>query len=851
MDILKSELCKSASFIGIFALAPLSVYAEDSNNLNNETVIISGLKPQSIYKSPISISKIRSENLSALNSNRAQDLINLVPALQFPQSENSLSVTARIRGIGTQGTNLGLEPSVGIMIDGIMRSRTAAGFGDLGEIDIIEVARGPQTLLYGANVTAGLINIRTQNPSKDFKVKSFATIGNLNLFSWGTDISGPFNENLSASFGFTTAKRDGYVLVNQGLFNERKDNNIDYYSSRAQLYWEKNQSDARLIIDYSKRAENCCNAAVFISDTRVPFNSTQLINRIFQNGKYTQNQFDDLRAYADRTFDQSILDKGISLEINHNIGEFELKSISGIRYFDFSYGQDGEWSGADILYRDIGLKPGGKTKDFTQEFRITGKKEKIDWAFGANYRKQEINSHNVFQYGRDYETYIGGLLSGSNAASIPVSQFSTNLRNLINSATGGAFNINLPAMVEGGGWSDYFNQKFQSYSLFASADIELTGTVNLIVGLRTTKDEKEFSAQYFTTGANGCNALEQFYGFNPSANAPSNFAGIVGTVCVPWARSALDGKNHTQKFTDNNTNGNIAINYKLSNKINAYASLARGHKSGGFNLDRVMQDKNGTIISGNIGTQTIRMPDTSFPAETVNSYEIGIKGRKIQGVFDFALSVFNAQFKNFQLNTYNGISQIVASVPEVNSKGIELDYSYNSPIAGLNITGGIAFNDTEYTKNLGVPNDPNSFLGQNLNLYLIGGQQLTASPKYTYVTNLVYDTNLSGLSVRYTLNNRISSSYNGGSNLDPRKTIPGLSIYNASVFFKPNNSNWSFTIWGKNLGDEHYAQIIFDGPLQGNSPLMSPSGTTRSITSQLDGFPAEPRTFGLTIRWNK
>ncbi len=817
-------------------------------NPKEESIIISAPRRTTNFSTPYSVSKIDSANLKNASIKKAQDLVQIVPSLQFPQSESALSVTARIRGIGTQGTNVGLEPSVGIMIDGVMRSRTAAGFGDLGELSSIEVARGPQSVFYGSNTSAGLIYVSTKKPSKKFEANSFLTLGNLNYQNWGASINGPLSEKLSGRLFFTTAQRDGYMIVNQGLENARRDNNINYYSSRGQLYYDYGGTNFRLIADYTKRNEACCNAPVFISDSRAPVNSTTIINRIFQNGKYSGNQFSELRAYADRPFDQTVLDKGISLEINHDYGFAKLKSITSARYFDFAYAQDGEWSGADILYRDLAMQPGAKVKDYSQELRLNGGTENFNWEIGGLYNHQIINSHNVFQYGKDYETYIGGLLSGASAATIPVSQYNINLRNLIASATGGLFNANSLAMVEGGGWSDYFTQKSDNFSLYGRGEYEIFEGTKIIIGARYIKDKKDFSAKYNTSGANGCRAIEQAYGYNPSASAPSNLAGVVGTVCVPWARSALDGINHTQSFDDDNYAGNVTIKQAINDNLNAYISYNRGVKSGGFNLDRVMQDAKGSIVSGTIGNQTIRNPDTSFKAETVDAYELGLKGKYLHGDLEFGIAIFKQDFQNFQLNTYNGISQIVASVPEVNSKGYEIDYSYFTPIKGLKLSGGLAYADTKYGNDLGAPNDPNSFLGQNLNLYLIKGQQLTASPKWSVSNNINYTINLGDFIADFTLNHHHTSSYNGGSNIDPRKTIGALDLYNGSIEIKPKEAKWSLSLWGKNLSDEHYAQIIFDGPLQGNSPLMASNGTTRAVTSQLDGFPAEPRTYGITIR---
>ncbi|NAW11191.1 TonB-dependent receptor plug domain-containing protein, partial [Salmonella sp. gx-h1] len=77
------------------------------------------------------------------------------------------STTVRIRGAGTVGDNPGLESSVGVVIDGVYRSRNSVGFGDLGELSRIEVLKGPQGTLFGKNTSAGVINIITERPSFD------------------------------------------------------------------------------------------------------------------------------------------------------------------------------------------------------------------------------------------------------------------------------------------------------------------------------------------------------------------------------------------------------------------------------------------------------------------------------------------------------------------------------------------------------------------------------------------------------------------------------------------------------------------------------------------------------------
>jgi iron complex outermembrane receptor protein len=97
-------------------------------------------------------------------ANDIRQLNQLAPSLLVSSSGTEANGAARIRGVGTVGDNPGLESSVAVFIDGVYRSRTGAGLSDLGEIERIEVLRGPQGTLFGRNASAGLINIVSKSP---------------------------------------------------------------------------------------------------------------------------------------------------------------------------------------------------------------------------------------------------------------------------------------------------------------------------------------------------------------------------------------------------------------------------------------------------------------------------------------------------------------------------------------------------------------------------------------------------------------------------------------------------------------------------------------------------------------
>ena len=93
-----------------------------------------------------------------------RQLNQLAPSLLVSSTGTEANGSARIRGIGTVGDNPGLESSVAVFIDGVYRSRSGIGLNELGEIERIEVLRGPQGTLFGRNASAGLIHVITRRP---------------------------------------------------------------------------------------------------------------------------------------------------------------------------------------------------------------------------------------------------------------------------------------------------------------------------------------------------------------------------------------------------------------------------------------------------------------------------------------------------------------------------------------------------------------------------------------------------------------------------------------------------------------------------------------------------------------
>ena len=116
-----------------------------------EIVVMAQGRAQVLADVPVAISAVNAEALSNSGANDIRQLNQLAPSLIVSSSGSEANGSARIRGIGTVGDNPGLESSVPVFIDGVYRSRSGIGLSELGEIDRVEVQRGPQGTLGGRN----------------------------------------------------------------------------------------------------------------------------------------------------------------------------------------------------------------------------------------------------------------------------------------------------------------------------------------------------------------------------------------------------------------------------------------------------------------------------------------------------------------------------------------------------------------------------------------------------------------------------------------------------------------------------------------------------------------------------
>src|SRR6185503_20791256 len=165
---------------------------------DGDIVITAQGRSQILQDVPLAVSAVSAQSLQNSGATDIRALNQLAPSLLVSSTSTEANGSARIRGIGTVGDNPGLESSVAVFVDGVYRSRSGIGLNELGEIERVEVLRGPQGTLFGRNASAGLINILSKRPSHEFEVYGEGTIGNYDLRRIAGGATGGLSDTIAA-----------------------------------------------------------------------------------------------------------------------------------------------------------------------------------------------------------------------------------------------------------------------------------------------------------------------------------------------------------------------------------------------------------------------------------------------------------------------------------------------------------------------------------------------------------------------------------------------------------------------------------------------------------------------------
>jgi len=700
--------------------------APQAEEVNAGDIIVTATRRASPLSTvPIAVSAVSAASLQNSGANDIRQLNQLAPSLLVSSTGSEANGAARIRGVGTVGDNPGLESSVAVFIDGVYRSRTGAGLSDLGEIERIEVLRGPQGTLFGRNASAGLLNIVSKSPSFTLGGSGEITYGNYNFWRAAARVTGPITETVAASIDGVYSKRDGFFDVVDGTgakIGETNDRNR--YFVRGQLLIEPSSDfSIRLIGDYTKRDESCCGAVFIDTGEEVgssPINYTQnATNRIvtilsalgtnFPNGPtpYAQDPYQrNVSVTAGRNYVSDLTDWGLSGEVNFSLGDAKVTSITAYRdYKSADYG-DYDYATADLLYRDPNTFRQFRT--FTQELRVQGSAfgGMLDWLVGGYYANEKLTLRDNIRFGQDYGRFSAcRLMAGAgNTSNLSPAQLSLcgraidgnaltpDVGNLI-AATQGSINAALTPAVGGtqaglisgglgagltalaniptgaGDTDTRYFQKSENWALFTHNIVHITDKLDLTLGLRYTHESKRFTADLnnnnATCAALQASSLPTLAGTAQLGSAAALAGGILTLACLGNSSTGLNSLDLEDRYSEGQFSGTAVLSYQVTNDLMVYGGYSRGYKAGGYNLDR--------FELGNTGISPAISPITYFrPRTNADAASLGF-GAETVDAYEIGVKLsrrhwgvnaaaFRQEFTNFQLNTFNGTSFVVQNI---------------------------------------------------------------------------------------------------------------------------------------------------------------------------------------------
>lgn len=506
--------------------------------IDDEIIVTATKRETTLQATPIAVTVTSADVIEKAQILDIKDLQSVVPTFRVSQLQNSANTSLSIRGFGNGGNNLGIEPAVGVFIDGVYRSRAAAQIGDLPNLERIEVLSGPQSTLFGKNASAGVVSVVTSKP--DFETNGYveAGVGRFNQVYGKAFITGGVSEDVAVSLGLGFQNRDGYFenLTEASDFNE-----IKRFNLRGQVLWQpSDNAEFRLILDRSELDENCCGTGV-VRDG--PFAAGQpnvgdIIRSLGGDQPSADNQF-SYETYANSNSQNEIEDRGVSLESKFTFGNFDVTSITAFRQNNSDYGSDSDYNSLEFLenvFQNVAIKT------FTQELRVdTSIGDNIDVLVGGYYFDENITQDSGIEYGQDTRRYIDLLAGGASTLN--------GVEDALGYSRGTFFSDD--TLI-----NETFEQDDEAYSLFGQLDFAATDRLKFTVGANYTKDKKQLSGSSVNNdvfgnlslnGADGRRVLvagglaQNFGAFSQSCIDPSTGAPFANPLAFPTGIGAVLG----------------------------------------------------------------------------------------------------------------------------------------------------------------------------------------------------------------------------------------------------------------------------------------------------------------------
>ncbi len=704
-----SRRARSALFgtVAGLALCGLSTpaFAQAAGEENDGEIIVNArLQSESIQEVPVNITSISGGTLETYQVNEIADVVSRVPGLNVQIGGSGAGAQISLRGLGSSNISSAFDSAVGISIDGVQVSTQRLLQTAFFDVEQIDVMKGPQSLFFGKSASAGVLSLRSANPTKDWEIFGKASYEfEEDGYTIGGYLSGPISDTLGVRLAAQYQDLNKYVQIEPQVGARDKNKGLTNFIGRLTLNWEPADNfTANLKINYNKQNSQTilghsdldCGPDGLVSPTRllgaVVFQSSHSCN--IQDGRYPDSDGDPrlTKVFAGSTGDGRDLSQpyneteivfarlAMDLDLTDTL---KLSTVSGYVDLFNEYNGNFNYTGAcpPANFNSLtGCSGGGiaagfmapfrnELTQFTQEIRLT---TDFDGAFnfmlGAFWEDRNI------PYGTSQNAFVAAFIGPT--------------RN------GETFD-----------WYAERDSKAQAVSVFGSATFDITDQLELSGGVRWTDEKKSTTIRFPYVH----DIITFGFGFLPSGF----FAGPV-------------------RFSDSNISPELALKYKVTDDVNIYAAYKTGFKSGGIDNNALPSGPLRNLTSSDPVARAAIEDGLRFDSETSKGGEIGIRTQFADRSVTLNATAFYYTFKDLQIQEFSlAIFNFETyNASKVDTKGLDIDWAWNTPVEGLRFSGAMSYTDTKYAENIVRP---------NLSVAIVKGRATARAPKFS--GNIAFD----------------------------------------------------------------------------------------------------------------
>ena len=755
---------------------------ESDAGIISDIVVTATRRETRLQSTPVAVTVIGEEFRRTLNVVTTRDLAGQVPGLYTaPSGITPLTNTFFIRGIGNSDPIF--DPTVGVYLDDVYLARAINGMTDLTDVERVEVLRGPQGTLFGANSSGGAIRYVTRTPTDKLEASSDIGYGNYNTVNAHAYLAGALVPGLlDASIAVAHDQHDGYTW---NPSQQDHVNNQNTTGGRIKLVFTPT---ARLKVTLS--ADGTIDHSQAAQYTPTTYNASNPalsgLGAITGGTLYSPTSLAGYQAnvsYAGRPGINRSHAGGVTARIDYVFNpHLALHSISALRAFNqapVNYNNDGQNrlpydaaqpSPVDISDNYITYRQ----HQFTQEFQLQSNWNRFDFTGGLYYLFENFSSNRI--------GYVTGLPQSNTA--LPAAPF------------------------------DQIGDTItRNYSAYLQGNYHLTDKLTITAGGRYIIEHRAFAFNGVNDDLSG-NAIDPLLYPQVLTGGTIPSLGVnISASQVNFNNSSILNVKTWRAFTPKG-----GLSYQITPTAFFFADYAKGFDAGGFN-NRAL-------------TLATALP---YSPETVNTYEGGFK----TDWFDHRLRINATGFYNDYINlqtavsAYSPVSGTYVSTrgnaPSAHTAGFELETSAQ-PTRNLLLAFNVSYLQTRYD-NYSAPSYG------TVPAYNYTGKQFAGQPQLQYFASVAwsipvdrYGTLKLGGSGNY------ETSFFSDTINSPQYRIAAHGFANAFASFETSDQRWNFTLTARNLTNSFYystltpiGAAIKAGPYAGTLLLQGAQNPPRTV----------------------